>query len=193
MLQDALAGDSLIAMSILAPGWERNYEDRPAVMPQVCLTKVVAHQRLDDGRYNLMVLGMRRARIVHEGSAERSFRFAEIEIFDDVYGVRDPAERRAVQMALARRFQQALPLPKGGENKGVVNDLLASDVPLGVLTDLVSFALPLAVKLKLELLAECDVDRRAAILMAALDGKHAAEAPVRKSLPGGFPPKFSLN
>jgi ATP-dependent Lon protease len=193
MLQDALAGDSLIAMSILAPGWERDYEGRPAVLPQVCLTKVVAHQRLDNGRHNIMVLGMRRARLVHEGPAERSFRLADIELLDDVYGVQDPAERRAVQKALACRFQQALPLPKSGENKGVVNELLASDVPLGVLTDLVSFALPLESKLKVELLAECDVDRRAAMLMAALGSVRAADAPIRKSLPGGFPPKFSLN
>src|SRR5262245_24174816 len=53
MLKDALDGDGLIAMSILAPGWEADYEDRPALLPQVCLTKVVAHQRLGDGRYNI--------------------------------------------------------------------------------------------------------------------------------------------
>src|ERR1700754_2032170 len=58
MLEDALSGDSLVARSIRAPGWKSNYEARPALLPQVCLTKVVAHQRLADGRYNLMVLGM---------------------------------------------------------------------------------------------------------------------------------------
>jgi hypothetical protein len=118
---------------------------------------------------------------------------ADIELLDDVYGNQDPAERRAVQTALARRFQKALPLPKGGENKGVVSELLASDVPLGVLTDLVSFALPLEAKFKQELLADCNVDRRAASLMAALGAPNAGERRNRVALPGGFPPKFSLN
>jgi Lon protease-like protein len=193
MLQDALDGDSLIAMSILAPGWEADYEGRPAVLPQVCLAKVVAHHRLDDGRYNIMALGMRRGRIVHEGPAERAFRLADIELLDDAYGVRDPAERRAIQTALARRFQQALPVPSGGGDKSVVSELLSSDVPLGVLTDLVSFALPLKAELKLELLAECDVDRRAALLLGALGGGDSKATCTPMTLPGGFPPKFSLN
>jgi len=193
MLKDALADDSLIAMSILAPGWERDYEGRPAVLPQVCLAKVVAHQRLDDGRYNLMVLGMRRGRIVHEGSAQRSFRLADIELLDDVYGVKGEPQREAVQATLARSFQKALPLPKGGDNKGVVSELLASDVPLGVLTDLVSFALPLEAKLKLELLAECDVDRRAALLMEALGNARPVEHRIKAARASGFPPQFSVN
>jgi uncharacterized protein len=193
MLKDALAGDGLIALSILAPGWEPDYEGRPAVLPQVCLSKVVAHQRLDDGRYNIMALGMRRGRIVHEGSAERPFRLADIELLDDVYGVQGEAGREAVQAELARRFQQALPLPKGGDNKGVVSELLSSDVPLGVLTDLVSFALPLEAKLKLSLLAECDVDRRAAMLMEALGAPRVAEPRIKAGRVGGFPPQFSLN
>jgi hypothetical protein len=59
-----------------------------------------------------------------------------------------------------------------------------------VLTDLVAFALPLEAQLKIELLAECDVDRRAHLLLEALAKplKSPADAPQRR-----FPPRFSRN
>jgi uncharacterized protein len=191
MLNDALDSDGLIAMSILAPGWEEDYEGRPALLPQVCLGKAVTHQRLQDGRYNIMLLGSRRARIVNELPTKQSFRRAEIELLEDVYSVGGEANRAEVQAVLSAGFQKTLPLPKAVKAKGPVHDLLAGELPLGVLTDLVSFALPLHQALKCDLLAECDVDRRAEMLLDALG------APAKKSPPTtaatGYPPPFSRN
>jgi ATP-dependent Lon protease len=187
MLNDALDGDGLIAMSILAPGWELDYEGRPAILPHVCLGKVVTHQRLDDGRYNIMLLGSRRARLLDELPAHRPFREAEVEILDDVYTVDGEADRAALQAQLSDRFHDALPVPKGMKAPGPVQELLASELPLGVLTDLASFALPLSASLKRRLLAECDVDRRARLLLRALG------AEVKSAAVAEFPPRFSRN
>ena len=74
MLEDALADDQLIAMALLEPGWEHDYDSRPPVAPLACLGKVVAHHRLEDGRYNLLLLGVQRVRIVEELDPLRSFR-----------------------------------------------------------------------------------------------------------------------
>jgi len=192
MLNEALDHDGIIAMSILAPGWEADYDGRPALLPQVCLGKVVTHQRLDDGRYNLMMLGMRRARIVHEFAANQPFRRAEVELLDDLYCDVCETRRAAVQMALVREFRRALPMPTTDE----AEELLASEIPLGGLTDLVSFALPLPGALKRQLLAECDVDRRASVLLDALG---VAAPPAVELLPATpkrglrFPPNFSEN
>jgi ATP-dependent Lon protease len=195
MLNEALDSDGLIAMSVLAPGWEPNYDGRPPVLPQVCLGKVVTHQRMDDGRYNIMLLGMRRARIVSELPAVRSFRKAEVQVVDEVYPVAGEPNRSAVHQELSRLFQQALPVPRKEGAEHPVHELLASELPLGVLTDLVSFALPLPAPLKLELLAECDVDRRASLLLEALGepARHAAPPSRRHAKPTAFPPRFSCN
>ena len=192
MLNAALDSDGLIAMSVLAPGWEGAYEGRPALLPHVCLGKVVAHQRLDDGCYNLMLLGMRRARILEEKPRGRSFREAELVLLDDSYSVEGEADRAEVQAALTDRFQEALPLAADSTAEEPVRELLAAEVPLGVLTDLISFALPLEAALKRELLAECDVDRRASLLLDALSNptQPPAAAPA-KALK--FPPRFSRN
>src|SRR5438094_2455530 len=64
MTADALDGDGLIALAILQPDWEKDYEGKPAIYPVACLGKIVADQRLEDGRYNLLLRGLRRARVL---------------------------------------------------------------------------------------------------------------------------------
>jgi Lon protease-like protein len=193
MLNDALDGDGLIAMSVLAPGWEEDYDGRPALLPQVCLGKVVTHQRLHDGRYNIMLLGSRRARILAEAPATRSFRQAEIELLDETYSAEGDSDRAEMQAELTVRFQKALPLPKGVKAQGPVHELLASELPLGVLTDLASFALPLDARLKCELLAEADVDCRARMLLQALGSPWRQNVTAAAGAISGFPPRFSRN
>src|SRR6201996_9791099 len=55
MTADALAGDKRIALVMPKPGWESDYEGRPAVHRVACLGKIGAEQKLDDGRYNLLI------------------------------------------------------------------------------------------------------------------------------------------
>jgi ATP-dependent Lon protease len=189
LLNEALDSDGLIAMSVLAPGWEADYDGRPEILPHVCLGKVVTHQRLPDGRYNIMLLGSRRARILRELAPERSFRLAEIELIEDFYPFEGADDRNLVQLELSERFQMALPLPEGVKATAPVKELLSSDIPLGVLTDLVSFALPLKQAFKLELLAEADVDSRARMLLRSLAGHRQTPA----NIGADFPPRFSRN
>jgi ATP-dependent Lon protease len=199
LLNDALDSDGLIAMSVLAPQWAPDDLGRPAILPQVCIGKVVSHHRLDDGRYNIMLLGLKRARIVRELPSDRSFRKAEVELLEDEYSLGEDSDRSATQQALAARFEGALPLASGAAIDDSVRKMLATEVPLGVLTDLASFALPLDAPLKFELLAQCDVDRRAAMLLEKLGGgamsdKVAPSAPFK--LPPAatrFPPPLSQN
>lgn len=193
LLNDALDGDGLIAMSLLAPDWEADYERRPALLPHVCLGKVVTHQRLPDGRYNIMLLGSKRARIVQEAPAKGPYRTAEVEIVEEHYSAQGDADRSDLHAELTRRFQQALPLPNELKQAGPVHDLLASELPLAVLTDLVSFALPLDARLKCELLDEGDVDRRARMLLRALGSSLPQASRSTAANRGGYPLGFSSN
>jgi len=184
-------------MSVLSPGWEADYEKQPAIHPTACLGKIITHQRQEDGQYNVLMLGLRRVRIEHEVSSVKAFRQAEVSVLEDRYEKTDAAEREALQTALTRMFQEQLPescLPPGA-----IREALASEIPLGVLTDLVSFAMPLPLEVKCALLDQPDVDRRAWMLLDSLESLVNESKPLAAAQPpssgrrGNFPPPFSLN
>jgi Lon protease-like protein len=78
MVADALKSDRLIGMALLRPGWQRDYEGRPPVY-QVGCSGVITHvDRLPDGRYNIVLRGMQRFRILDEDS-RLGYRRAHVE------------------------------------------------------------------------------------------------------------------
>ena len=78
MVADAIASDRMIGMVLLRPGWQLDYEGRPAVYPIGCSGVVTHVERLADGRYNLVLRGVERFRIVEEDH-EKSYRRAVVE------------------------------------------------------------------------------------------------------------------
>jgi uncharacterized protein len=191
MLEDALAGDQLITMAVLEPGWETDYDSRPPVSEFACLGKVVAHHRLPDGRSNVLLLGVQRVQIVKELDPLRSFRQARVELVEDCYDFGSSAERKRVQEELLTAFRSHLPC--SCELPEQLESMLSDQLPLGLLTDLASYALPLLADVKLQLLSECCVRSRAEILLGEV--KKLAATAVRKSptSPLVFPPSFSDN
>ena len=188
MVEDALAGDKLIAMAVLQPGWENDYESRPPVSSYACLGKIVAHNRLPDGRYNLLVLGVQRIHIDHELDPLRSFRQASVELIDDNYDFDTPAQNQCLQEKLLAAFRNNLSCECEAPEE--LEKLLSGEVPLGLLTDLAAYALPLDTAVKQELLAECRVSARAAILLSQVE-QLAEDSSAKSSHP--FPPLFSDN
>src|SRR6266850_1100925 len=63
---DALAGDRLVTMALLVPGWEDQYHLSPPIHPVVCVGRIHQEECLADGRYNLLLQGLSRARVAEE-------------------------------------------------------------------------------------------------------------------------------
>src|SRR5947199_2955847 len=86
MTHDALRGKRQIAMALLRPGWEKNYYGAPAVEPVVCVGTILSHERLPDGKYNFLLQGTHRARVVSElpRDDDRLYRVAEVEVLDEL-------------------------------------------------------------------------------------------------------------
>jgi uncharacterized protein len=78
MVADSLKSDRLIGMVLLRPGWQREYEGRPPVYPIGCSGVITHVDRLPDGRYNIVLRGMQRFRILEE-DARLTYRRARIE------------------------------------------------------------------------------------------------------------------
>jgi len=189
LMADALAGDRLMAMALLKPGWEEDYQQRPAIHPVVCLGKIFKEERLPDGRYNLLLHGLARARVLEELPNGKPYRSARVELLADVpvHPARTEQElRRQLEVQMTRWFQ--------GQSQALeqLRQLLKSTLSLGTLSDIFSFALALGVEVKQQLLEEVRVEPRVRTLLACLEANSPPEtvppADARK-----FPPEFSAN
>jgi Lon protease-like protein len=181
MTADALASDKLIAMATLRADDADSL--RPGIEPYVCLGEILTHHELPDGKYNLRLRGISRAKIVEELDSDRLYRTARLELLPDMA----PTDF-AVLTGLRRDLSETL-LPRfadAPETLQQLEELFAGDLPLGEVCDVLSFALPLPVELKLSLLAEQHADRRAVALADAIRLSAA-----RAHRP--FPPPFSAN
>jgi len=78
MVADALATDRLIGMVLLRQGWEADYERRPPVYSVGCSGLITHCEKLQDGRYNIVLRGLDRFRIVGEDET-RAYRRARTE------------------------------------------------------------------------------------------------------------------
>jgi Lon protease-like protein len=83
MVADAIATDRMIGMVLLRTGWEGDYEGRPPVYQVGCSGVVTHFERLSDGRYNIVLRGLERFRILQE-DAELSYRRARVEVVPEL-------------------------------------------------------------------------------------------------------------
>jgi Lon protease-like protein len=63
MLKDAMDTDSVFAMAQVVPGQERELAGKPELDAMLCVGVVSVHESLEDGRSNLVLTGVCRARI----------------------------------------------------------------------------------------------------------------------------------
>jgi len=82
MVRDAIEGPGRIAM--IQPS-QLEDELHPPLYSAGCLGEIVGVEELDDGRFNIVLLGTHRFRLVREAEIDASYRCGEIDIeaFDD--------------------------------------------------------------------------------------------------------------
>jgi uncharacterized protein len=202
MLAESLASDELIAMATIdpAPQWPSHTGDKPAILPTVCIGRIVSHSDLGDDRYNILLVGVRRARIRQELDTSRPFRMASVEVIDDIYPASGSAKRLALKGRLLASFGRVIPQNESVQKS--LYELMAGHLTLGPITDIISFMMPFDSGQKLELLGISNVDRRAEKLIEFLDagdieiGGLSMETSSSSPQAGWskkFPPPFSVN
>jgi Lon protease-like protein len=124
MVDDALNGDRIVGMVLLRPGWERDYEGRPAVYPVGCAGVITHAERLADGRFNIVLRGMEKFRITGEEQG-KPYRVAQVESVGE-----PPAEALRSEMLGARRRLEALlvPQPEGHPDPKVPSSMADEDL-----------------------------------------------------------------
>jgi Lon protease-like protein len=184
MTADALDDDRLIAMALPLPGWEEDYDGRPPLHPVCCIGKIATSQRLADGRYNLLLHGLSRARIVAESPSDKLYRVAQVQLLSEV-PILCAEERRRWRQRLLAGAPQWFPGPAAEQ----VRTLCADDtIAPGVLCDMIAFALAQGIEFKQRLLEELDDEARLTALFAQFEADSVT--PVVRAK---FPPDFSVN
>jgi len=189
MLSDALDSDQLITLVLLKAGPDELAEDPPPLSDVGCIGRIVYHNRLPDGRSNLILKGLRRTRIDSELPQDRMYRTARVTILHDVHGGETGKPTRRDVQRILRNMTEIL----NGVGRGSEADKLsvASELPPGRLCDLACHCLGFDVQAKQSMLEELDVGRRINSLVAWMDA--LLQTLQRRSGPIDHVPPFSVN
>jgi len=193
LLSDALESDRLITMAILEQGWEKEFQGQPKLSSIACIGRIVSHSPTGDGRHNVFLAGIQRARIIEELKVPTQFRQARVEILEDI-PVLDQARCDSYRDDLLAIFRSMVPVDLSSSES--FSELLTHQLPLGVLTDVIAYAVNLPLSTKQYLLGEPAVEARYRVLVDSLTtlaepDEHAEASP--RALRRGFPPPFSAN
>ncbi len=187
MTADALEGERMIAMSLMRPGWDTLPSDAAAPVHRIVgLGKIIAHEKLPDGRYFLVLRGLARASLLSEQRVDLPYRIGQLEICSDIVIDQPSFNRESRAEELVAQFGRMFPEVK-------LQQLFAeavSDLPLATVCDVLLGSLPLPSELLQQFLDELNVDTRSGMLLTLLQN-----ATQRSPNPMGrtFPPDFSSN
>lgn len=182
MTSDALAGNSVIAISLLKEGFQPVYYSRRApIHAVVCVGRIVASERVSNGKYNILLRGESRARIVKELSG-RAYRRAEVE--------RLPTSSRAPKRRLAALRKSLRDMIRDNdaadpETADNWKQLFDAHLPLGDVADVIASGLPVIAELRQCLLSEPDAPTRAKMLLEHMRTLAALDRCQRRASHGG--------
>jgi uncharacterized protein len=131
MIGEALAGDRIIGMVLLQAGYEVDYDGAPPIYATGCSGLITHAEKLDDGRYNLILRGLEKFSIESEEmpAVGRLYRSAVITPIDESVRATERDElrrqRQKLQELLTPVFSGSLDgrLPDAMPDEDLINAL----------------------------------------------------------------------
>lgn len=126
MVRDVLAGDRMIGIALSKSGWQQDADGKPAIYPVGCTGLITHVEQTDDGRYNLVLRGMEKFRILGEREG-RPYRVAQVEYLTEQMSPSDHdlvrQQREQLEHLLASTDTPDVPFPDTLSDEEVVNAL----------------------------------------------------------------------
>jgi hypothetical protein len=164
MVADALARDRRICMVRLRPGYEAAYAGKPDVHAVGGLGEIVSCERLANGRYDMVLRGEARVRIVQERPSDTLYRLVVVERIEDVAPAADVTPLVERIRGACRTLLGVLGRPTDFLDAAFV----ASQSP-GTIADRIASGVLPGADVRQELLETAEVDLRLGRLALALD------------------------
>ena len=83
MVADVLEKNGRIGMVLLKAGWEKDYHGTPEIMTIGCVGEIESHSQLPEGKYNILLSGLHRFRILREIKG-KLYRQAQVELLEEI-------------------------------------------------------------------------------------------------------------
>lgn len=187
MTADVLEGERLIGMGLLRPGWQHVTEHAcPPIHHIVGLGKIIAHEKLDDGRYYLVLRGLARAKVICEQLVDLPYRIGQLEICSEILDEPVQFDRQIRAEELVSSFTQLFP----GTTVQKMFVQSVSELPLSTVCDVLLGSMPLVPEMAQQFLDEMNIDERSRMLLELLRAAHDRST---TALHRAFPPGFSPN
>lgn len=126
MVADAVASDRMIGMVLLKPGWQDDYDGCPLIYPIGCSGVITHIEMLPDGRYNLVLRGLERFRVLEEDQT-LAYRRAIVQPIADLVGGGDEAaairRQRSRLESLLAPVEIGPKIPEGMSDRDLINAL----------------------------------------------------------------------
>lgn len=166
---DVTSGDGSLIMALLRPGWESDYDGTPPMYEVATLGRIRQHERLEDGRYDLVLQGVERVRMLpcRGGSELAPGKLYRVRAYEPVPERLPGSDQEidALGSGLRASWQELLSL------SALPADVPASGVGFEVLVNHVANMIDLPPPSKQELLEQDDLMERATRLRAHLDNQ----------------------
>ena len=170
MVEDALNGKGEIGMVLLKPGWESDYQGTPEIMTIGCVGKIPRHSELPEGKYNILLSGLYRFRILNEIKG-KAYRQAEVALLKEINNKDLTSEASPIKEQLIRTMQLYLKnLPDGAKIEEALH--MENCQNLAEFVDKITHHFDLPVNKMQEFLEQQDVEKRANSLYSLIEFKN---------------------
>ena len=170
MVEDALNGKGEIGMILLKPGWENDYQGTPEIMTIGCVGKITRHSELPEGKYNILLSGLYRFRILNEIKG-KTYRQAEVAILKEINNKDLTSQASPIKERLTRIMQLYLKnIPNGAKIEEALH--MENCQNLAEFVDKFTHHFDLPVNKMQEFLEQQDVQKRADSLYSLIEFKN---------------------
>lgn len=166
MVKDAAANHRLIGMALLRGNWEKVYHRNPDIYPVGCVGEIISVTPFADGRYNIVLCGLKEYEIKEHILDQTSYRQAKVVLREEPRG-KEATFSASLKREIFDLVQQTLKEKESDLLKVLADPSLNEETWL----NLCSFSLDISTLEKQSLLEAKSLEERATYLLNVLHFK----------------------
>ena len=165
MINDVINNERFITISLLKPGWEKNYEGSPQINEIGTLSYITKCNKQNNGEYIIILMGIEKVQI-NETVQTHNYRIGATTSLNEITAT--SSEKDKCEKLMKNFFE----LLTNVDKKLPINLFSDVQVSLEILVNLICMAMPISSKEKQKLLELPDIGLRYEVLLQFIDGEN---------------------